>query len=99
MEMVPKRYETVAEIPADEFLPLQKNTEAEREQISAPSLNFLQDSWRRLKKNKAAVVSMVLLTTIILISIVTIFVSPHNPTAQNVDYINLPPRIDRKSVV
>ena len=24
MEMTPKRYETVADIPADEFLPLQK---------------------------------------------------------------------------
>ena len=44
MEMTPKRYETVADIPADEFLPLQKNTEEEREQITAPSLNFIQDS-------------------------------------------------------
>lgn len=93
MELIPKRYETIADIPADKFLPLQKNTEEEREQIVAPSLNFIQDSWRRLKKNKAAVVSMILLSVIILISIVTIFVSPHNPTAQNIDYINLPPRI------
>ena len=93
MEMIPKRYETVADIPADEFLPLQKNTEEEREQITAPSLNFIQDSWRRLKKNKAAVISMFLLLVIILISVITIFVSPHDPTAQNVAYINLPPRI------
>ncbi|EMF0070277.1 ABC transporter permease [Enterococcus hirae] len=93
MELIPKRYETIADIPTDKFLPLQKNTEEEREQIAAPSLNFIQDSWRRLKKNKAAVVSMILLSVIILISIVTIFVSPHNPTAQNIDYINLPPRI------
>lgn len=93
MEMIPKHYETVADIPVDEFLPLQKNTEEEREQITAPSLNFIQDSWRRLKKNKAAVISMVLLLVIILISVITIFVSPHDPTAQNVAYINLPPRI------
>ena len=93
MEMIPKKYETIADIPADEFLPLQKNTEEEREQITTPSLNFIQDSWRRLKKNKAAVVSMIVLAIIILISIVTIFVSPHDPTAQNVEYINLPPRI------
>jgi oligopeptide transport system permease protein len=93
MEIVPKRYKTVKEIPADEFLPLQKNTEAEREQITAPSLNFIQDSWRRLKKNKAAVASMVLLGIIIFISIITIFVSPHDPTTQNIDYSNLPPRI------
>lgn len=93
MELIPKRYRTIAEIPADEFLPLQKNTEEEREKIEAPSLNFIQDSWRRLKKNKAAVISMGLLIVIIFISIITIFVSPHDPTAQNVDYINLPPRI------
>ena len=91
--LVVENYETVADIPADEFLPLQKNTEEEREQITAPSLNFIQDSWRRLKKNKAAVISMVLLLVIILISVITIFVSPHDPTAQNVAYINLPPRI------
>lgn len=36
---------------------------------------------------------MIVLAIIILISIVTIFVSPHDPTAQNVEYINLPPRI------
>lgn len=36
---------------------------------------------------------MVLLLVIILISVITIFVSPHDPTAQNVAYINLPPRI------
>ncbi|XFE28200.1 hypothetical protein Q5Z34_15820 [Listeria innocua] len=56
-------------------------------------MNFIQDSWRRLKKNKAAVISMFLLLVIILISVVTTFVSPHDPTAQNVAYINLPPRI------
>ena len=71
MEM---KYPSIVDIPADEFQPLQKNTEEEREEIAAPSLNFLQDSWRRLKKNKAAVISMVLLIVIIAISILTIFV-------------------------
>ena len=66
MEMIPKKYETIADIPADEFLPLQKNTEEEREQITTPSLNFIQDSWRRLKKNKAAVVCIILLAIILL---------------------------------
>ncbi|MGO3610567.1 MAG: ABC transporter permease, partial [Enterococcus sp.] len=47
------KYSSIVDIPADEFQPLQKNTEKEREEIAAPSLNFLQDSWRRLKKNKA----------------------------------------------
>ena len=87
---VPKR---VKELPASAFELRQGSTKAKREGIGMPSLTFMQDSWRRLKKNKAAVISMAALAIIILISVVTIFVSPHNPTQQNIDYINLPPRI------
>ena len=73
------------------FSRYKKITKEEREAIAAPSLTFFQDSWRRLKKNKAAVFSIVLLLIIIAISIITIFVSPHDPTAQNVKFTNLPP--------
>ena len=45
------------------------------------------------EENKAAVFSIVLLLIIIAISIITIFVSPHDPTAQNVKFTNLPPKI------
>lgn len=83
----------VKDLPASAFELLQGSTAAKREEIAMPSLTFMQDSWRRLKKNKAAVISMAALVIIILISVVTIFVSPHNPTQQNIDYINLPPRI------
>ncbi len=83
----------IDQIPTSEFEPLDKNTQVEREAIAAPSLNFLQDSWRRLKKNKAAVFSMILLLIIVVISVVTIFVSPYDPTEQHISYINLPPKI------
>lgn len=85
--------QAIKDIPADEFQPLNTSTLKERERIATPSLSFLQDSWRRLKKNKVAVISMSFLAVIIFISIITIWVSPHNPTKQNVSYINLPPRI------
>lgn len=87
------KYTNLTEIPTSEFELLQKDTVQEREAIAMPSLTFLQDSWRRLKKNKAAIFSLTLLGIIILIAFVTIFVSPHSPTKQNVNYINLPPRI------
>lgn len=45
-------HEEIAKIPASEFEFLQKDTVEEREAIAAPSLTFLQDSWRRLKKIK-----------------------------------------------
>lgn len=85
--------EKIKKIPAGDFQPLDTSTTKERERIATPSLSFLQDSWRRLKKNKAAVISLVFLGIIIFISIITIWVSPHDPTQQNVAYINLPPRI------
>ncbi|SJZ53232.1 oligopeptide transport system permease protein [Pilibacter termitis] len=66
---------------------------ADREKIEAPSLTFLQDSWRRLKKNKAAVFSMGIIVALILVAIVTLFVSPYNPTKSNTDIVNLPPKI------
>ena len=91
--MEEKTINQVAAIDEAKFQPLQKNTKEEREAIAAPSLTFFQDSWRRLKKNKAAVFSIVLLLIIIAISIITIFVSPHDPTAQNVKFTNLPPKI------
>ncbi|MGX6961748.1 oligopeptide ABC transporter permease [Vagococcus xieshaowenii] len=86
-------YKDIAALPASDFEMLGDIGTEERELITAPSLTFFQDSWRRLKKNKAAVISIIILGLIVLTSIVTIFVSPHDPTKQNVNYINLPPRI------
>ena len=45
------------------------------------------------EKQKQLYFSIVLLLIIIAISIITIFVSPHDPTAQNVKFTNLPPKI------
>ncbi|KAF1304422.1 ABC transporter permease [Enterococcus saccharolyticus] len=83
----------IKDLPASKFDILTRNSVEEREKIAAPSLNFIQDAWRRLRKNKAAVISMVLLGLVILISIVSIFWSPFDPTKQNIAYTNLPPRI------
>ncbi len=81
-------------LPANSFEPLDTaNNQVEREKIAAPSLNFIQDSWRRLKKNKSAVISLFILILITFLAFGSIFVSPHDPTKQNVEYINLPPRI------
>ena len=44
----------LAAIPLTSFEPLEKSTVEKREEIVMPSLTFMQDSWRRLKKNKAA---------------------------------------------
>lgn len=80
-------------IPKESFEPISIDSNLDREKISAPSLNFMQDSWRRLKKNKGAVISLVLLILITLVAFGSIWITPHDPTKQNPKYINLPPRI------
>ncbi|MHC5373331.1 ABC transporter permease [Enterococcus sp. LJL120] len=85
--------EKIKEIPASKFDFIKRNSVAERERIAAPSLNFIQDAWRRLRKNRAAVISMILLAIVIVVSIITIFWSPFDPTQQNIAYTNLPIKI------
>lgn len=63
------------------------------DEIVAPSLTFMQDSWRRLKKNRGAVISLFLLLVISVIAFSAQWISPHDPAKQNVNYINLPPKI------
>lgn len=88
----------IKDIPKDLFNPLPPSKKIESEKISAPSLSFMQDSWRRLKKNKAAVISMILLIIIAIVAFGSTWVTPHNPTKQNPQYINLPPKIPGVSI-
>ena len=82
-------------LPEDSFKPM---TPAERqaldsEKIAAPSLTFRQDAWRRLKKNKGAWVSLIVLGIIFIMAFGSLVVSPHNPNAVNPSYANLPSKI------
>lgn len=85
--------EEMKNLSPDMFQPAQGSGLDDKEKIVAPSLNFFQDSWRRLKKNKAAVVSLFVLIIMIGLSIAAPVISPHNPNKQTVAYANLPPRI------
>ncbi|KRL08883.1 ABC transporter permease [Schleiferilactobacillus perolens] len=76
---------------ADAFKHVQVNT-AEQEKIAAPSLTFTQDAIRRLKQNKAALISFWVLVVIAVVAIVTIWFSPADPNAQHLAYQHLPPK-------
>lgn len=65
----------------------------ENEKISTPSLNFFQDAWRRLKKNKAAMISLLVAIIIIVVAIAAPLLTPHSPFKQNPSFSNLPPKI------
>lgn len=87
-----------SKIPEEKFELIGHQDVKESEKIAAPSLTFFQDSWRRLKKNKAAVISLVILGIITLIAFGAIWLSPKDPTKQNVQFANLPPKIPGISI-
>ncbi|MBS4212142.1 MULTISPECIES: oligopeptide ABC transporter permease [Neobacillus] len=63
------------------------------EKISKPSLNFWQDSWLRVKKNKGAVLSLVIIVIVIFLAFVGPLLTPYKFDTQNTKNNNLPPRI------
>jgi oligopeptide transport system permease protein len=80
-------------ITKDLFETASESSMQDKEKISAPSLSFMADSWRRLKKNKVAMVSLVLLIIITMSSLLAPVIAPHDPNAQTVQYANMPPKI------
>ncbi|HBF74339.1 MAG TPA: ABC transporter permease, partial [Lactobacillus sp.] len=79
-------------LPADSFEPLDKSKHLDSEKIAAPNLTFMQDAWRRLKKNKSAIIAMIILIIFFVLAFGSAFFSPHNPNAVNPQLANLPPK-------
>jgi oligopeptide transport system permease protein len=79
-------------ITKDMFVPAHIDP-SKSEKISKPSLNFWQDSWLRVRKNKGAVVSLVILAIVIFMAFVGPFITPYSYDTQNTKHNNLPPRI------
>ena len=80
-------------ITRDLFESASESSMQDKEKISAPSLSFMADSWRRLKKNKVAMVSLIILIIISMSSLLAPVIAPHDPNAQTVQYANMPPKI------
>lgn len=66
---------------------------SEGEVINKPSLNFWQDSWLRLRKNKAAVISIVVVILIVLLAFTGPLFSGKSFDKQDLKHNNLPSRI------
>lgn len=64
------------------------------EEISKPSLNYWQDAWLRVKKNKAAIVSLVVIAFLIVIALIGPGLSKYEYDKQNTKHANLPPRVE-----
>ncbi|EFI82935.1 oligopeptide ABC transporter permease [Listeria grayi] len=79
-------------IPKEKFQPAHVD-HAVAEKISRPSLNFLQDSWIRIRKNKAAIVSLVILVIIVIMAIIGPMIRPYPVNKVNAPHASLPPKV------
>ena len=78
----------------DSFQPLPKEEELDNEKIAAPSLTFTQDAWRRLKKNKGAVISLFIILIMVIIAFgSTPFIDKSTLVKSAPQYANLPARV------
>ena len=56
--------------------------------------NLYQDAWKRLKKNKLAVISFIVLVLLALVAIFVPLIAPYDPYAQDLTRLNEPPSAD-----
>ncbi|WP_125702422.1 ABC transporter permease [Lacticaseibacillus daqingensis] len=82
---------TATKLGPDAFKPV-RVAATEKEKIAAPTLTFTQDALRRLRQNKAALLSLWVLLVIVVLAVVTQWWSPADPNAQNLAYAYLPPK-------
>ena len=79
-------------LPAESFNRITiDSTQAEK--IAKPSLSFWQDAWLRIRKNKAAIVSMVILFLILIMALIGPYIGPHDAETQTITHANLPPKV------
>lgn len=67
---------------------------AKSEEILKPSLNYWQDAWLRVRKNKGAIVSLIAVTILILLALLGPSLSNYEFKRQKTSHANLPPRIE-----
>lgn len=64
------------------------------EHIKRESVTYWQDAWRRLKKNKLAMIGLYSIATLFLLAICCPIFTQHNYSDQNLSFSNIPPRFN-----
>ncbi|MGM0750745.1 MAG: ABC transporter permease [Bacillota bacterium] len=92
---VPKHQETnvTPDVLDEWFTPKQRN-KVDAEAVVRPSLSYWQDAWKRLVKNKLAMLGFVFLIGLIVMAVIGPIISPHDVTKQTLSNQNLPPSGD-----
>ncbi len=87
------RPEPQAVLTAEDFELVQARETLRDAEVHGKSVGFFLDAMRRLLKNRSAVVSFVMIAFIVVMAIFGPNMNGHGFNDQQVDYINLPPRI------
>jgi oligopeptide transport system permease protein len=66
---------------------------------SRPSLSYWQDSWRRLKQNRGASVSLVAVVTLVVLAVAGPTVWRVDPAVQDIDQISQPPSLPPSALI
>ncbi|MYL32232.1 ABC transporter permease subunit [Pontibacillus yanchengensis] len=76
----------------DRFEPIEMSEE-KGEELSRPQLSYLQDSWIRLKKNKGAIIGLLILLFIGFMAIFGPYMNDYTFKEQDSNITNVPPRV------
>lgn len=82
-------YQVNNQIP-DRFRPVGVRADA-AEKIQRPAQTYLQDAWRRFRRNRAAVAGVAMLAVLVLLSFLGPFLAPSNYDMTNLQDSNLQP--------
>lgn len=83
----------MSEISKDKFQVIGINKD-EFNQMNRPNITYWQDSWRRLKKNKVAVASLILLILITLMTVIGPYLTPHKYWVTDSNSVNMAPNFN-----
>ena len=61
------------------------------EKVERPSLTYWQDAWQRLRRNKVAIASLIVIILIMLVSIIVPYLWKFKYSDQILDFSNIPP--------
>jgi oligopeptide transport system permease protein len=71
-----------------------KLAEEEKNKVVRPSLTYWQTAWIKLRKNKVAIIALILLIIYVSAAIIAPIASPYSHKTNNVESMNLPPNAE-----
>lgn len=77
----------------DDLFEIERNINASAEHIAHKPVSYWGDSWKRLKKNKGAIIGLMMIIIIIFLALAGPFMNNHGFDDQNLSISNLPPKV------